>query len=82
LLAGGVWLGPQHIITAILIGAAAGLVHGVGVAALHAYRTKTPMTLKRLVIPAGPGFIVGLIAAFVLAFGQGYIQSILVILGR
>ena len=57
--AGGLWLGWQNIILALTIGAAAGLVHGVIVAFLNKKKTGV-LTLKRLRIPAGPGFTFGI----------------------
>jgi leader peptidase (prepilin peptidase)/N-methyltransferase len=75
LLAAGIWLGPEHTITAILLGATAGLIHGLGVAAARALKTGT-FSIDRLIIPAGPGFIVGIIAAFIWAFGGPYITHL------
>lgn len=69
LIAGGAWLGPTHVITAIVVGAMAGLIHGVLYATLQWARGQGPFNLRRLVIPAGPGFIVGLVATFIYAFG-------------
>lgn len=61
--AGGVWLGIEGVLLAITLGAFAGLLHGIGVALWTTARNKTPFTLRRLTIPAGPGFAAGLIAA-------------------
>lgn len=61
--AGGIWLGPEGVLLAITLGAFAGLIHGVGVALWKTMKNGEPFTLKRLTIPAGPGFAVGLIAA-------------------
>jgi leader peptidase (prepilin peptidase) / N-methyltransferase len=76
LLAAGLWLGPEHTTTAILVGAAAGLVHGLVVAAAISIQTKTPFSIRRLVIPAGPGFIVGIVAVFLWAFGPATLDLI------
>ena len=69
LIAAGIWLGPEHTITAIMVGAVAGLLHGIGVAAFQAKRTGTKFSLNRLIIPAGPGFIVGIVVTFIYVFG-------------
>jgi len=61
--AGGLWLGPDGVLLAITLGAFAGLVHGVAVGLYTAARTKSPVNLHRLAIPAGPGFAAGLIAS-------------------
>lgn len=79
LLAAGVWLGPEHTITAILLGAIAGLFHGLGFAGLRALKTGV-FSIDRLIIPAGPGFIVGIIAAFMWAFGANYAAHIQTVL--
>lgn len=54
--AAGLWLGPEHMIIAVIIGASASLVHGLIYAAVK------KLSLKRLEIPAGPGLIFGIIA--------------------
>lgn len=79
LLAAGIWLGPEHTITAILLGAIAGLCHGLGFAGLRALKTGV-FSIDRLIIPAGPGFIVGIIAAFIWAFGTAYAAHIQTVL--
>lgn len=61
--AGGLWLGPEGVLLAITLGAFAGLIHGVGVALWDTIKNRAPFTLRRLTIPAGPGFAVGLIVA-------------------
>jgi leader peptidase (prepilin peptidase)/N-methyltransferase len=62
LMAAGLWLGPTYILLAITAGAAAGLVHG----AIVAITTKA--SLKKLSLPAGPGFAVGILIASVMQF--------------
>lgn len=66
LAAGGIWLGPYYVLLAITAGAAAGLVHGIGLA-LHEKRKSGAMpSFNQLSLPAGPGFIVGLVAAAIM----------------
>lgn len=60
--AAGAWLGPQDILTAIILGALAGIVHGIAISVVK----KCP--LKTLSLPAGPGFIVGIIIAGLIKF--------------
>ncbi len=64
--AGGFWLGNEHIFLAIALGATFGLIHGL----IEGQRIKATTGQKpdfsELTIPAGPGFILGLVvvAAF------------------
>lgn len=66
--AAGLWLGIDGVLFALSIGAFAGVLHGIGYALWIAARTKTRPSLNRLMIPAGPGFIVGIIAVAVWLF--------------
>lgn len=68
LAAGGLWLGPEHILVAAAIGALAGFFHGLGVAAYTVHKAKVPMDLSKLSVPAGPGFAFGLIAVAIYKF--------------
>lgn len=60
--AAGLWLGTEGIVFAITVGAFAGLIHGLVVAFSRALREKRRPNLKRLMIPAGPGFCIGILA--------------------
>lgn len=53
--AAGLWLGPQGILLALSVGAFCGVFHAVILAV-----TKK-QSLKRMMLPAGPGFIAGII---------------------
>lgn len=59
--ASGLWLGFDGVLFAMTIGALAGLIHGLIYAAYKKLALKKPFSLTRLVIPAGPGFIVGIL---------------------
>lgn len=74
LAAGGMWLGPAPVITAILVGAMAGLAHGVLVAISQKIKSGGPFSIRRLVIPAGPGFIAGLVLVFAYEFGPDLVR--------
>ncbi|MCF8495336.1 MAG: A24 family peptidase [Alphaproteobacteria bacterium] len=66
--AAGVWLGPHHILFALTLGAIAGILHGLGMAA-HDWRlTGRFPNLGTLSLPGGPGFAVGIVLSAVLAF--------------
>lgn len=62
--AAGLWLGPHYILLAITLGAFAGLMHGLGLAALHRLRTRQWPAMSHFALPAGPGFITGIVMAF------------------
>lgn len=66
--AAGIWLGAEDILLAITIGASAGLIHGMF---YGLYLKKTfgqPLNLGHLKIPAGPGFIFGIVVVAVYKF--------------
>lgn len=62
MMAGGIWLGSQDILSAIIIGSCAGIIHGLCMALMQKMKTGEPINLSRFTLPAGPGFIVGLLA--------------------
>jgi leader peptidase (prepilin peptidase) / N-methyltransferase len=68
LAAGGIWLGPEHILIAAAAGALAGFLHGLGVAVYTVGKAKVPMDFSKLSVPAGPGFAVGMIAVAIYKF--------------
>lgn len=55
LAAAGLWLGPEVILMALAVGAFAGVVHAI-ILALITWRP-----LSRMMLPAGPGFIAGIL---------------------
>lgn len=66
--AAGTWLGFSDIFIAISLGALAGVIHGI-LYQYHLQRVsghKTPFS--ELFIPAGPGFIIGIIFVGTLKF--------------
>lgn len=61
--AAGLWLGTQHIFLALCLGAAAGILHGL-IYMLHRKIAHGENTNPAsLAIPAGPGFIIGIVIA-------------------
>ncbi len=68
LAAAGLWLGIEGVAIAITIGAFAGLLHGIGFALTRAIKEKKKPDLHRLMIPAGPGFCVGILASCIWKF--------------
>lgn len=61
LAAAGLWLGPESVLMALSIGAFCGVVHAIIIA------VKEKKSLNRMMLPAGPGFITGiLITAFII----------------
>lgn len=59
--AGGLWLGYEGVLFAMTLGAMAGLIHGILYAVITKIKTKQPFNLRRLIIPAGPGFALGIV---------------------
>ena len=67
--AAGIWLGPQGALMAITVGAIFGLIHGVGIYIFKKYIKKQKKTLfRKLSLPAGPGFILGILFSFYFVF--------------
>lgn len=66
--AGGLWLGPENLMIALIIGAGAAALHGLGHAIYEAFKEKKPVNLSQLQVPAGPGFACGLILTGIWAF--------------
>ncbi|MEM7617885.1 MAG: A24 family peptidase [Pseudomonadota bacterium] len=62
--ASGLWLGLEGVLIAMTVGAFFGLIHGFIHAVCVSVKNKTKLSIKRLKIPAGPGFIGGIIVAF------------------
>lgn len=58
--AGGLWLGFENVMIAMTIGAFLGLLHGLAYALHLKLKTSEAFSLTRLTIPAGPGFVGGL----------------------
>lgn len=61
--AAGLWLGQDYILHALIIGAIAGLTHGIILIFIQWIKTKKLNGLSTFSLPAGPGFIVGIAAA-------------------
>ncbi|MCI5061200.1 MAG: A24 family peptidase [Alphaproteobacteria bacterium] len=59
--AAGLWLGAEHVMMAMTVGAFAGLVHGLIYALYLKLKGQEKISLGKLVIPAGPGFIIGIL---------------------
>lgn len=68
LCAAGLWLGVEGVVMAMTLGAFAGLLHGIGFAFARAIREKSKPDLHRLMIPAGPGFCVGILVSCIWKF--------------
>jgi len=73
--AGGLWLGAEGVFFAITAGAMAGLLHGILFALYIAHKTKEPINMRRLRIPAGPGFALGIAAVGIWQYHDLIVQS-------
>ncbi|MDH5722462.1 MAG: A24 family peptidase [Alphaproteobacteria bacterium] len=65
--ASGLWLGTEFVFLAISLGAFAGVLHGLAIA-LHRKSKGESVKLGHLSLPAGPGFIIGILIAAILRF--------------
>lgn len=66
--AAGIWLGPYYVLVALTVGAFAGILHGLGLAVYKRVRLNEPFDLNNLSLPAGPGFIVGVVVTWIYVF--------------
>lgn len=64
--AAGLWLGVSHIFPALGLGAFCGILHGLGLAVYIKHKIGILPSLRTLSLPAGPGFIVGIIITFLI----------------
>lgn len=69
--AGGLWLGPEHILIAISVGACAGAILGIFYNMYLQMRFGQSESLGKTVVPAGPGFALGIILLALWTF-RGY----------
>lgn len=75
LAAAGIWLGPDGVLQAITLGAFAGLIHGLFYAAAISIKNKSRFNIKRLMIPAGPGFCIGIFIAGCILFSSYFMEQ-------
>jgi len=59
--AAGIWLGSEYIFLAITLGALMGVLHGLGVIVYSRMKEVGNISFNSLSIPAGPGFIIGIV---------------------
>lgn len=65
--AAGLWLGVEGVMMALFFGASASLLHGLGYALYEKKKTGEMPTMNDLRLPAGPGFVAGImISGFIL----------------
>ena len=66
--AAGLWLGPHAVMIALVLGALVGIIHGLGLMAHARLKKKEVVALGDFSLPAGPGFIAGIILMGVYSF--------------
>jgi len=59
LAAFGIWLGAEGVLFALMAGALAGVVHGIGLLLYARTKSKDHPGFREMTVPAGPGFCVG-----------------------
>ena len=67
-LAAGLWLDAEAIINALIIGALVSLFHGAIVMMQNNLRNNKKTSFRHMRIPAGPGFIIGIIGAGIIEY--------------
>ncbi len=72
--AAGFWLGVEGVLFALTLGAFAGLIHGIIYGVSIAIKTKQPLNLNRLAIPAGPGFAFGIVIIALWYYRHFYLE--------
>jgi leader peptidase (prepilin peptidase)/N-methyltransferase len=66
--AAGLWLGSYDILIALTLGALAGVIHGGAAIGCNWLRGSAAGPLSTYAVPAGPGFIVGILIAALAKF--------------
>lgn len=66
--AAGLWLGPYHILAALIVGACAGILHGLGTVFYIRRQTGQIPPVTTLSLPAGPGFAIGIVLTGIYTF--------------
>lgn len=61
--AAGLWLGPEGVLMAMSVGAFGGIIHAMIIVAHKRFALGQAVSLNRMALPAGPGFIAGIILA-------------------
>ena len=74
--AAGLWLGLEGTLQAITLGAFAGLIHGIVYAFYISRKNKTAFSISQLMIPAGPGFAVGIFLAGYFLFADYFKEAV------
>lgn len=66
--AAGIWLGLYHVLIALTLGAIAGVLHGLGFVLYTWLKNRTWIDMRKLSLPAGPGFAMGIVIAAMIKF--------------
>lgn len=72
--AAGLWLGVDGVLFALTLGAFGGLIHGIVYGIYVAFKTRQPLNLNRLAIPAGPGFAFGIVLIALWHYRDFYLE--------
>ncbi len=73
MMAAGLWLGVQDVLSALVIGASLGIFHGIGLALYEARRDGRAVDISQFSLPAGPGFILGIVIIAIYNFSGVFI---------
>lgn len=70
MFAAGLWLGPEGVLMALSVGALCGILHAMFIAGHKYFTTGHKVSLNRMALPAGPGFIAGIILVCLWQYGD------------
>lgn len=68
--AAGLWLGPEGVLMALSVGALCGILHALMIVGHKYFTTGQKVSMNRMALPAGPGFIAGIILVFLWQYGN------------
>lgn len=66
--AAGLWLGGEYVLIAVIAGALAGIIHGGALIVYNRLCRRETGPISQFSVPAGPGFIVGILLAALAKF--------------
>jgi len=70
MFAAGLWLGPEGVLMALSVGALCGILHASIIIGHKYFTTGHKVSLNRMALPAGPGFIAGIILVYLWQYGD------------
>ena len=66
----GLWLGSEGVFMALSVGSFCGVLHALSIAGYNKYVRGQDVSLHRMALPAGPGFIAGSLLVAIFTFKE------------